>query len=124
MPPGVGGDLGVGRGQMPAPPKMDQGEPGDGTQQSGYVTPDLGPFECDNCVHFQAPSACDHPEVVSDPEVNGQVDAKGCCNFFKSQGGQSGAGASDNDGDEAQEAGAAAGSEPAGTTAGDSGGYA
>ena len=55
-----------------------------GTQQSGYVTPDLGPFECENCVHFQPPSECNQPEVVSDPEVGGQVDPQGCCNFFES----------------------------------------
>jgi hypothetical protein len=81
MPPMTGSPSPSGAG--------DQGEPGDGTQQSGYVTPDLGPFECDNCTHFQAPDTCDHPEVVSDPEVNGQVEAKGCCNFFKSLGGSS-----------------------------------
>jgi hypothetical protein len=59
-------------------------EKGDGTQQSGYVTPDLGPFECENCVHFEQPTTCNHPEVVNDPEVQGQVEAEGCCNFFKS----------------------------------------
>jgi len=59
-------------------------EKGDGTAQSGYVTPDLGPFECENCMHFTAPTTCDHPEVISDPEVQGQVEAEACCNFFKS----------------------------------------
>jgi hypothetical protein len=57
---------------------------GDGTAQSGYVTPDLGPFECENCVHFQPPGQCDHPQVTSDPEVQGKVDPESCCNFFKS----------------------------------------
>jgi hypothetical protein len=76
-------------------------EPGDGTQQAGYVTPDLGPFECDNCSHFQAPNACDHPQVVSDPEVNGQVDPKGCCNFFKSLSGGKGANPQDSTAGEA-----------------------
>lgn len=59
---------------------------GDGTAQSGYATPDLGPFECENCQHFQEPNSCNHPEVQSDPEVNGQVDPEGCCNYFKSAG--------------------------------------
>ena len=73
---------------MSTPPPSGAGDggddQGDGTQASGYVTPDLGPFECDNCTHFQAPSSCDNPQVMSDPEVNGQVEAKGCCNLFKS----------------------------------------
>lgn len=59
-------------------------EKGDGTAQAGYATPDLGPFECENCVHFQPPNQCDHPQVISDPEVQGNVDPEGCCNFFKS----------------------------------------
>lgn len=90
-----------GRPTMPQAPPMQAAPPpmepdaddqkGDGTAASGYVTPDLGPFECDNCVHFQAPTTCDQPQVVSDPEVGGQVDAKGCCNFFKSKGGANGA---------------------------------
>lgn len=59
-------------------------EQGDGTAQSGYVTPDLGPFECDNCIHFDGQSRCNHPQVQSDQEVQGNVDPEGCCNFFKS----------------------------------------
>jgi hypothetical protein len=59
-------------------------EAGDGTAQAGYVTPDLGPFECENCIHFEEPNSCNHPQVMSDPEVQGQVDPEGCCNFFKS----------------------------------------
>lgn len=72
---------------MPTPTPLDSatgGEPGDGTVSSGYVTPDLGPFECENCIHFEAPGSCNHPTVVSDPEVQGNVDPEGCCNFFKS----------------------------------------
>lgn len=69
--------------QAPAQPSADQ-EQGDGTQASGYVTPDLGPFECENCQHFTAPSNCNHPTVQADPQVQGQVDPEGCCNFFKS----------------------------------------
>jgi hypothetical protein len=55
---------------------------GIGSAQSGYATPDNGPFECENCIHFQAPNACDNPQVVSDPEVNGEVEPEGCCNLF------------------------------------------
>jgi hypothetical protein len=57
---------------------------GDGSAQSGYARPEFGPFECENCQHFQAPNQCNHPEVESDPEVNGQVDPEGCCNLFQS----------------------------------------
>jgi hypothetical protein len=60
------------------------GEPGDGTQLSGYASPEYGPFECENCVHFEAPDKCNHPKVIADPEVNGNVQAEGCCNYFKS----------------------------------------
>lgn len=63
-----------------------EAEPGDGTQMSGYVTPDLGPFECENCEHFTSPDQCDHPFVIADPEVRGSVEAEGCCNYFKSAG--------------------------------------
>jgi hypothetical protein len=76
------------RGPAPAQaaPQPQQGDDqqGDGTQASGYVTPDLGPFECENCIHFDGQSRCNHPQVISDPEVQGQVDPEGCCNFFKS----------------------------------------
>jgi hypothetical protein len=61
-----------------------QSEAGDGTAQSGYATPDLGPFECENCQHFTPPGSCGHPEVQFDPEVQGTVDPQGCCNYFKS----------------------------------------
>jgi hypothetical protein len=76
-------------GPLPVVPGLqndtgDQTEQGDGTQASGYVTPDLGPFECENCIHFDGQSRCNHPQVISDPEVNGQVEAESCCNFFKS----------------------------------------
>jgi hypothetical protein len=60
-------------------------ELGDGTEKSGYVTPDLGPFECENCKHFdeELPKACDHAVVIADAAVQ-RVEAEGCCNFFKS----------------------------------------
>jgi hypothetical protein len=73
----------------PAPQPTESGanlvapQEGVGSVQSGYATPDMGPFECGNCIHFQAPNACDHPQVVSDPEVNGQVEEDGCCNLFR-----------------------------------------
>lgn len=56
----------------------------DGTDASGYATPDLGPFECENCTKFQPPNLCGDPRVQQDPEVQGQVDPQGCCNFFQS----------------------------------------
>jgi hypothetical protein len=58
----------------------------DGTAASGYATPDLGPFECENCKKYdpQGQPPCQDPRVQADPEVKGQVDAEGCCNFFKS----------------------------------------
>jgi hypothetical protein len=62
---------------------------GIGSAQSGYATPDNGPFECSNCIHFQAPNQCDNPQVVSDPEVNGQVESEGCCNLFSPSGQES-----------------------------------
>lgn len=68
----------------PAPTAAPTVAPPDGTAASGYVTPDLGPFECENCTKFQPPSTCTEPNVVNDPEVNGQVDPEGCCNYFTS----------------------------------------
>lgn len=55
---------------------------GIGSAQSGYAGPEKGPFECSNCIHFDGQNKCDNPQVVSDPEVNGQVEAEGCCNLF------------------------------------------
>jgi hypothetical protein len=71
------------RGPMPSPAGPDASQ-ADGTAASGYVTPDLGPFECANCTKFQEPSTCTDSHVVNDPEVNGQVDPEGCCNYFQS----------------------------------------
>lgn len=56
-----------------------------------YMGPDQGPFECDNCQYFTAPSLCAKEEVVQElGMVNGQpvaqVDPKGCCNYFESAG--------------------------------------
>ena len=75
----------VGSAAQPQQPQADPTQqPPDGSAQSGYVTPDLGPFECENCINFQPPNQCNQPQVVSDPEVNGQVDPEGCCDFFTS----------------------------------------
>jgi hypothetical protein len=53
------------------------------TQQSAYVAPTDGqPTICQNCMHFDGQGACDHPEVVADPEVNGKVDANGHSKFY------------------------------------------
>lgn len=68
---------------IPAPDPM-QGQHGDGSAQSGYAGPEFGPFECENCTHFSAPTRCNHPQVINDPEVQGQVEAEGCCNLFQS----------------------------------------
>jgi hypothetical protein len=56
----------------------------DGTAASGYATPDLGPFECENCAKFSPPNQCNDPRVQADPEVQGDVEPQGCCNFFQS----------------------------------------
>ena len=71
--------------QPQAEPQTSDMQPS-GTAQSGYVTPDLGPFECDNCTHFDGQNSCNHPQVQNDPEVSGQVDPEGCCNYFQSAG--------------------------------------
>lgn len=54
----------------------------DGTPKSGYVTPDLGPFKCANCVHFDGRSRCDEPHVINDPKVRGHVEPEACCNYY------------------------------------------
>jgi hypothetical protein len=78
---------------MPGAPAAGQDDSaGIGSAQSGYAGPENGPFECGNCVHFQAPGTCNNPQVASDPEVNGQVEAEGCCNLFRpgAEGGEEG----------------------------------
>jgi len=71
--------------QPPQPAMQPQAaEPPSGSAATGYATPDLGPFECENCIYFQAPGTCSNPQVVSDPEVQGQVDPEACCNLFTS----------------------------------------
>jgi hypothetical protein len=61
-------------------------EQGIGSAQAGYATPENGPFECSNCVHFDGQASCDNSQVISDPEVQGKVDPEGCCNFFRPSG--------------------------------------
>jgi hypothetical protein len=41
---------------------------------SGYLPPEDGPFECENCHYFKKPNSC---EIVE-----GDIDAEGCCNLF------------------------------------------
>lgn len=54
-------------------------------QDPDYEGPENGPFRCDNCTYFQAPSQCSQPTVMSSPTTpNGQVDPAGCCKFFNS----------------------------------------
>lgn len=74
----------------PAPdPKQDEGI---GSKLTGYAPPNMGPFSCANCVHFDGQGSCDNQQVVADPEVNGAVEADGCCNLFNpSKGGDTGA---------------------------------
>lgn len=36
--------------------------------------PEQGPFECERCLHWQDPNAC---QIVS-----GDIDPHGCCNLF------------------------------------------
>lgn len=43
-------------------------------QNAGYMGPENGPFECQNCGFFNEPNSC---EVVT-----GSIDPKGCCNNY------------------------------------------
>jgi hypothetical protein len=75
----------------PAPQGAQPPNPAEGTAQSGYKTPDMGPFECENCIHFQEGDGqknCNQPDVIADPEVT-QVEAEGMCKHFESAGNQS-----------------------------------
>ncbi len=87
--PQRGAHLGLTQQPMQQQPEQTD-EAGIGSAQSGYAGPENGPFECENCIHFHAPNTCDHPQVQSDPEVNGQVDPEGCCNLFHPSGEESG----------------------------------
>ncbi len=45
-----------------------------------YMGPELGPFSCGGCIHFEDPSSCNI--------VSGVVEADGCCNLYESAGNQ------------------------------------
>jgi len=42
-----------------------------------YMGSESGPFECQNCEYFKAPSSC---ELVA-----GNIDPKGCCSLFETK---------------------------------------
>ena len=45
-------------------------------EQAGYMGPEAGPFQCQNCRHFQGDGQdC---EIVEGP-----IQAEGCCNEFE-----------------------------------------
>lgn len=73
----------VGSGAGVAQPPDTSNDEGIGSKAAGYAPPDQGPFSCGNCVHFDGQGSCDNPKVITDPEVSGQVEAEGCCNFFR-----------------------------------------
>lgn len=65
------------------------GEEGVGTKATGYVLPEMGPFDCYHCLHFKEPDCCDQKEVIADPDVPktedgkcARVHAHACCNEF------------------------------------------
>lgn len=59
------------------------------TDRAKYVAPEDGqPTICQNCSHFDGQGACDHPEVIADPEVSGKVEANGHCMYFKAGSGE------------------------------------
>jgi hypothetical protein len=79
---------------------MDAGDDsGIGSAQTGYAGPENGPFECDHCIHFDGQGTCNNPQVQADPEVQGKVDAEGCCNLYSpAQEGEAGGGESEEEG--------------------------
>jgi hypothetical protein len=62
-----------------------------GTMVSGYAPANLGPFKCQNCLHFDEgpPTHCEHPIVKSDARVkhdtsgHALVEAEACCTYFR-----------------------------------------
>lgn len=60
-------------------------------QYAGYQGPENGPFECEHCTFFSAPSACQI--------VEGNIDPEGCCNNF-TKGGKPAPPDSDDDADD------------------------
>jgi hypothetical protein len=62
-----------GQGLAPGKPKFDIQKV---TQPvSGYMGPEMGPFECEHCHHFEDPGSCNI--------VSGAIDPHGCCNLFE-----------------------------------------
>jgi len=57
-------------------------------QNPGYMGPDNGPFECENCEHYEPDNQCKKPEMIkfygsSSDSPYAEVDPEGCCNYFK-----------------------------------------
>lgn len=48
-------------------------------EEAGYMGPEAGPFQCAHCEHFTPPTSCG---AIASP-----VDAEGCCNLYRPQGG-------------------------------------
>lgn len=94
MPPPAGVESNA--APLPTPPAVPapDNDEGIGSKLTGYAPPNMGPFSCSNCVHFDGSGSCDNQQVVADPEVNGAVEADGCCNLFNPSKG-------DNDADDA-----------------------
>lgn len=44
-------------------------------QAAVYMDGSKGPFRCDHCIHFHAPSSCE--------TVAGPIDPAGCCDLFE-----------------------------------------
>lgn len=59
---------------MPPPDDMSADDTKVDPMVAGYKTPDIGPFICGNCYHFDGESSC---QIVS-----GQIDPEGVCNLF------------------------------------------
>ncbi len=63
------------------PPSVEN-DPDTDPDNPDYESPDDGPFRCDNCSFFSAPSQCSQEKVVASQQ--GIVDPAGCCKFFDS----------------------------------------
>lgn len=68
-----------------------------GTKRTHYSAAKDGPFRCDCCEHYDEDTTtsgeCNHPEVMADPQVpkdrdghgDAEVDAAGCCEYFRAR---------------------------------------
>lgn len=57
-----------------------------GSPATGYVSAsELPPDQrnCGACVHFDGQGNCNQPEVIADPDVQGKVEADGCCDYVR-----------------------------------------